>query len=100
MPAMPIFLLFFAAEPEPLSFARDVVPAMTRSGCNSGSCHGSFQGRGGFRLSLLGFDPSADFDALTREARGRRVFPAVPEQSLVLLKPLGAVAHGGGKRLT
>ena len=89
-----------AADPEPLGFSRDVVPALTQAGCNSGACHGSFQGRGGFRLSLLGFDPSADHDALTRESRGRRVFPALPEQSLILLKPTGAVAHGGGKRLT
>ncbi|HKB37595.1 MAG TPA: DUF1549 domain-containing protein, partial [Gemmataceae bacterium] len=90
-----------AAEPDlaEVRFTRDVVPALTKAGCNSGACHGSFQGRGGFRLSLLGFDPQADFDALAREARGRRVFPALPEHSLVLLKPTGAVAHGGGKRL-
>src|SRR5215831_20176644 len=91
-----------AAEPDlaEVRFTRDVVPALTKAGCNSGACHGSFQGRGGFRLSLLGFDPQADFDALTREARGRRVFPAVPEHSLFLLKPTGALPHGGGKRLT
>src|SRR5207237_5266211 len=85
---------------ETVGFTRDVVPALTRAGCNSGSCHGSFQGRGGFRLSLLGFDPAADHEAVVREARGRRVFPALPEHSLLLLKPTGAVAHGGGKRLT
>ncbi len=88
-----------AGEPAPRSFSQDVVPALTKAGCNSGACHGSFQGRGGFRLSLLGFDPAADFDALTREARGRRVFPALPERSLLLLKPTGAIAHGGGKRI-
>lgn len=84
---------------ETVSFTRDVVPALTRAGCNSGACHGSFQGRGGFRLSLLGFDPVADHDAITREARGRRIFAAQPEHSLLLRKPSGAIAHGGGKRL-
>src|SRR3954463_888465 len=96
-----------------VDFERHVVALLGRAGCNAGSCHGSFQGRGGFRLSLLGFDPQADFDSLTREAPGRpvfppppreaggrRVFPALPERSLVLLKPTGAIAHGGGKRLT
>src|SRR5262249_28075986 len=75
-------------------------PALTRAGCNSGSCHGSFQGRGGFRLSLLGFDSAADHEAIVREARGRRVFPARPEHSLLLLKPTGSVAHGRRKRRT
>lgn len=84
---------------KPLSFVRDVVPVLTKAGCNSGACHGSFQGRGGFRLSLLGFDPHADYDALVREARGRRVFPADPESSLFLLKPTGRMAHGGGRKL-
>src|SRR5947209_3597191 len=83
-----------------VNFTRDVVPLLTKLGCNSGACHGSFQGRGGFRLSLLGFDPVADFDALAREARGRRVFPAAPDSSLLLLKPTMAVPHGGKKRLT
>lgn len=90
-----------AAEPapQPLSFVKDVVPVLTKAGCNSGACHGSFQGRGGLRFSLLGFDPQADYDALVREARGRRVFPAAPEQSLFLLKPTGRMAHGGGRKL-
>src|SRR5262245_14128197 len=85
--------------PSRVSFSRDVVPVLTRAGCNSGACHGSFQGRGGFRLSLLGFDAQADYEAIVREARGRRVFPALPEQSLILRKPTGSIAHGGGKRL-
>ncbi len=45
-------------------FIQDVVPILTKAGCNAGSCHGSFQGRGGFRLSLLGFDPTADYEAI------------------------------------
>lgn len=83
----------------PINFRRDVIPVLTKAGCNSGACHGSFQGRGGFRLSLLGFDPEMDYDALVRESHGRRVFPATPEQSLILLKPTAAMPHKGGKRL-
>ncbi|MGE3821787.1 MAG: Ig-like domain-containing protein, partial [Isosphaeraceae bacterium] len=86
-------------EPEPLEFARDVVPILTRLGCNGGACHGKSSGRTGFHLSLFGSDPSRDFDSLTREARGRRVFPAAPEASLALLKPSASVPHGGGRRL-
>src|SRR5439155_2044006 len=105
MPAILVGILLFLAAPAlagdaPRSFTQEVVPALTKAGCNSGACHGSFQGRGGFRLSLLGFDPAADFDAITREARGRRVFPALPDSSLLLLKPTMAVPHGGKKRFT
>jgi hypothetical protein len=90
-----------AAEPAPptVNFARDVVPVLTKLGCNAGSCHGSFQGRGGFRLSLLGFDPAADYDAIVTESRGRRTFAAAPDKSLLLLKGTGQVSHGGKKRL-
>lgn len=72
---------------------------LTKLGCNAGACHGSFKGRGELRLSLLGFDPAADYQALTKEARGRRVFPAAPERSLLLAKPTLSAPHGGGKRL-
>lgn len=89
-----------SGESPPVDFARDVVPALTKSGCNAGACHGSFQGRGGLRLSLLGFDPQADYQALVKDARGRRVFPSAPAQSLLLRKPTLAVPHGGGERLT
>ena len=89
------------SRPRPVpSFSRDAAPALTKAGCNAGACHGSFQGRGGLQLSLLGFDPLADYDALTKSARGRRVFPAAPEQSLMLLKATAAVPHGGGRRMT
>jgi hypothetical protein len=80
-------------------FARDVVPVLTKAGCSTGACHGSFQGRGGFRLSLLGYDPAADYDALVKDGRGRRFFPAAPEQSLLLRKPTLELPHGGGRRL-
>ena len=88
-----------AAE-ERVSFLNDVVPILTRYGCNSGGCHGKAAGQNGFRLSLLGFEPDFDHVALVREARGRRVFPGAPDRSLLLAKAVGRVPHGGGSRLT
>ena len=85
---------------ESIDFIRDVVPSLTKAGCNAGKCHGSFQGRGGFRLSLLGFDPEQDYEALVKESRGRRISLAAPQQSLILRKPLGLVPHGGGRRFS
>jgi hypothetical protein len=87
------------ADELPLSFDNHIRPILTKAGCNSGPCHGKAGGQNGFGLSLLGFDPEADYDGLTKEARGRRVFPAAAEQSLLLLKPVGAVPHAGGVRL-
>ena len=83
----------------PIHFANEVVPIFTRLGCNSGGCHGKSGGQNGFQLSLLGFEPQEDYEYLTREARGRRLFLAAPEQSLLLRKATGAVAHGGGNKL-
>lgn len=83
----------------PVNFPNDVVPLFTRLGCNSGGCHGKASGQNGFRLSLLGFVPADDYEFLVKESRGRRVFPAAPDQSLLLLKSTGAVPHGGGVRL-
>ncbi|GAB4135824.1 MAG: DUF1549 and DUF1553 domain-containing protein [Planctomycetaceae bacterium] len=83
----------------PVDFERDVQPILTRYGCNAGACHGKARGQNGFQLSLLGFDPDFDFDALAKEGRGRRVFLSSPEKSLLLLKPTGKLAHGGGIRL-
>jgi len=83
----------------PINFGNQVVPVFTKLGCNSGGCHGKASGQNGFKLSLLGFEPDVDFVALVKEARGRRVFPAAPEQSLLLMKATGAVAHGGGKKM-
>jgi uncharacterized protein DUF1549 len=88
------------ARPAAASFELDVVPVLTAAGCNAGACHGKSRGQNGFQLSLLGFDPEFDYAALTREARGRRVFPAAPERSLILQKATAAVPHGGGQRLT
>jgi hypothetical protein len=82
-----------------IDFERDILPIFDRAGCNSGGCHGKQRGQNGFQLSLLGFDPDFDYDALLKEARGRRVFPAAPQRSLVLQKASAQLPHGGGKRL-
>jgi hypothetical protein len=84
---------------KPLHFVNDILPILTRHGCNSGGCHGRASGQNGFRLSLFGFDPDFDYNALVKEARGRRVFAASPEASLLLTKASGMAPHGGGKRL-
>jgi hypothetical protein len=90
----------FAAEtPRPLNFANDIVPILTKGGCNSGGCHGKSGGQNGFKLSLLGFEPQEDFEHIVKEARGRRVFPGSPEQSLLLTKGTAQLPHGGGKKL-
>src|SRR5262245_9062313 len=81
-----------------VDFERHVMGLFGRMGCNAGSCHGSFQGRGGFRLSLFGYDWGKDYLALTRESLGRRVNLVEPDRSLLLLKPTGQVEHGGGRR--
>src|SRR5207253_3970653 len=82
----------------PVSFATDVLPALSKAGCNQGACHGTPSGKNGFRLSLRGYLPDQDFDTLTREAQGRRVAPQRPEESLILRKATGTVPHEGGIR--
>jgi len=79
-----------------VSFVRDVMPAMSKIGCNAGTCHGAQKGKNGFKLSLRGYDPLADYQALTDDLEGRRFNRAAPERSLMLLKPSGAVPHQGG----
>ena len=81
-----------------VNFERHVAPLLGRLGCNSGACHGSFQGKGGLTLSLFGHSPAKDYTALTREGMGRRVNLAVPDQSLLLLKPTAQLPHEGGQR--
>ncbi len=81
------------------SFRNDVIPLMTKIGCNSGACHGALAGKGGFKLSLRGYAPSTDHFVMTRQVLGRRVDPVEPARSLVLLKPTLAVSHGGGQKL-
>src|SRR4029077_8013420 len=85
---------------EPWSFTNHVVPVMTKAGCNSGACHGAAAGKNGFRLTLRGYGPEVDYDVLTRQARGRRIVKTAPAESLVLLKPTGAIEHGGGVTFT
>lgn len=85
--------------PEPISFVDQVVPVLTRAGCNAGACHGAQSGKNGFRLSLLGYDPDLDYDSLVRQAGGRRITRTDPGASLLLRKPLGLAPHGGGVRL-
>lgn len=80
-------------------FVRDIAPILTKAGCNMGACHATQYGQGGFKLSVFGFDPSADHDAIIRDRHQRRVNMVAPEQSLFLLKPAMTVPHGGGKRL-
>ncbi len=82
-----------------VGFTNEVIPILTRLGCNAGACHGKSSGQNGFRLSLLGSDPAFDHESLVRDGRGRRVFPLAPGQSLMLRKPTAAIPHGGGKRL-
>jgi hypothetical protein len=82
-----------------IDFERHVVSLFGRAGCNTGACHGSFQGKGGLRLSLFGYEPERDFRALTRDAGGRRVNAYDPDHCLLLLKATGQVSHGGGRRI-
>src|SRR5262249_55857055 len=89
-----------AKQDVPVSFAREVVPVLTRQGCNSGACHGAALGRGGFRQSLLGFDPAFDHPQIVQSAKGRRVVLSDAERSILLQKPAGVMEHGGGERLT
>ncbi|MBE2284962.1 MAG: DUF1553 domain-containing protein [Prosthecobacter sp.] len=90
---------FAADAPRPLNFANDIVPILTKGSCNSGGCHGKAGGQNGFKLSLLGFEPQEDYEHIVKEARGRRVFPGAPEQSLLLTKAVAQTPHGGGKKL-
>jgi len=85
-----------SAKTRPLSFIQDIVPTLTRAGCNTGGCHGASRGQEGFALSLFGFDPDSDYYRITRESNGRRIQMAAPEKSLLLTKAIGLVQHTGG----
>ncbi len=84
----------------PISFKLDVMPVFSKAGCNTGACHGTSRGKDGFHLSLFGFDPDGDYFRLTREQIGRRINLAIPQESLIVQKGLGAVQHTGGVRFT
>ena len=81
-----------------VSFRNQVQPVLSKAGCNAGACHGAAAGQNGFRLSLRGYDDQGDYIALTRQSLGRRINPADPGRSLLLLKATAAVPHKGGKR--
>lgn len=86
-------------KPNPVSFQFETLPVLTKQGCSSGSCHGSPQGKGGFSLSLFGYDPRVDQVSLTRDGFNRRVNVLEPTESLILKKPLLEIPHVGGKKL-
>jgi hypothetical protein len=79
------------------SFVRDVDPVLSKVGCNAGTCHGAAKGKNGFKLSLRGYDPLVDHRALNDDLASRRMYTASPDDSLMLLKPLAAVPHTGGR---
>lgn len=88
-------VLLCTAPDSKADFTTQIVPILTKAGCNSGACHGAAAGRGGFHLSLLGSDPAADFEAIVHQFEGRRINLTKPDQSLLLTKPTGYVDHGG-----
>src|SRR6266404_5805629 len=88
----------FSRGDSPVSFRNDVMPVLSKAGCNAGMCHGNQNGKAGFKLSLRGEDPAFDFNALTREAFGRRANPLEPVRSLLLVKATAETAHEGGQR--
>lgn len=88
-----------AAADVPVSFTREIEPILTKASCNGGGCHGAQHGRGGFRLTLFGFDPAVDYTQIVRSNEGRRVVQNDPERSILLAKPALVMEHGGGEKL-
>lgn len=95
---VPLTVAGAAAFP-PVHFGNDVVPLFSKLRCNSSGCHGKQAGQNGFKLSVFGFDPEADYAAIVNQGRGRRLFPAEPARSLLYLKATGLMPHGGGRRV-
>lgn len=95
---LPVHVTGCSSAPE-VDFLRDVRPVLAKAGCAAGACHAAQHGQGGFKLSVFGHDPVADYDAIAPAGRGRRVNPAFPPHSLLLEKPTMHVPHGGGLRL-
>ncbi len=91
--SLPVRVL--SAENPPVRFVRDVIPVMSKVGCNAGTCHGSAKGKNGFKLSLRGYDPDFDYQALINDISGRRFNRVAVDQSLMLLKPTAEVPHEG-----
>ena len=94
---IPVTVSDFLPQAE-VSFTRDVMPVLSRSGCNQGTCHGAQFGKGGFKLSLLGFAPERDYAPIVRDELRRRVSLLKPEDSLILNKAMLEIGHGGGRR--
>lgn len=89
-----------AESPRPLSFVNDVAPILTKAGCNAGACHAkAITGQRGFRLSVLGYEPEEDYEAIVKQGKGRRVFPPAPEESLLITKGAAIVPHTGGRQI-
>ncbi|HMC28300.1 MAG TPA: c-type cytochrome domain-containing protein, partial [Verrucomicrobiae bacterium] len=82
----------------PLSFINDVLPVLSKAGCNSGSCHAKAEGQNGFKLSVFAYDPKSDYRQIVKGDRGRRTFPAFPAESLIVKKPTLGMEHEGGQR--
>lgn len=90
-------MTLLAADPvRPVDFDSEIIPILTKAGCNAGACHGAAAGQAGFHLSLWGAEPSTDYDAIVHAFEGRRINLARPELSLILSKPAGELDHGGG----
>ena len=87
-----------ATEKPKLSFVKDIVPIFTKSGCANSNCHGSIRGQAGFKLSLFGYEPDLDYDAIVKAQDGRRINRTDPAKSLILMKPTFGIPHGGGER--
>src|SRR5262245_4849757 len=79
-----------------IDFDTEIIPVLTKAGCNAGACHGAAAGRGGLHLSLWGADPASDYEAFVHAFEGRRVNTVRPDASLIIAKPTGYLDHGGG----
>ncbi|MBY0589446.1 DUF1549 and DUF1553 domain-containing protein [bacterium] len=84
--------------PRTISYVRDVMPILSKSGCNSGPCHGTPKGKRGFKLSLRGYDPEWDHEQLITDLSSRRFNRSRPTDSLLIMKPTNEVPHEGGFR--
>jgi hypothetical protein len=95
---VPVFVSGILDQPQ-VGFTQSIRPILNKSGCAMAACHAAQHGKGGFKLSVFGFDPEKDREAMVREGSGRRVNLVEPERSLILLKPTMQTPHGGGRRL-
>src|SRR6476620_9988161 len=96
--AAPLVAQSGQGEPPRVTFLRDVAPILNKVGCTAGTCHGAAKGKNGFKLSLRGYDPQFDYEALLYDLSGRRFNRADPGRSLMLAKPTQQTPHGGGLR--